>query len=144
MLAISRPSSWDLPLFLHVLGAMTLVGAVATVTLLAVAGLRPERRALLAPLALRVLLALALPAWLLMRGAGQWIDSKENIQGSPDWLSIGTAIGDGGLVLLLVTTLVAWRAVRGASWAARTVAVLAPVYLVLLAVAWWTMSAKPG
>jgi hypothetical protein len=127
-----------------VLGAMTLAGAIATVTVLAVAGLRPARRSLLAPLSFRVLLALAIPAWVLMRGAGQWIDAKEDIQGDPGWLAVGSMIGDVGLVLLLVTTLVAWRGARGAGWAVRTVAVLAPIYLLLLAVAWWAMSAKPG
>ena len=144
MLAAIRPDSWNLPLFLHVLGAMTLAGATATATVLALAGLRPERRALLAPQTFRVLLMLAVPAWLLMRVGGQWIESKEDIQGSPGWLGVGFAVADGGLIVLLVTTIVAWRAARGDGWAGRTVAVLAPIYLLLLAVAWWAMAAKPG
>lgn len=40
MLAVVRPDSWNLPLFLHVLGAMVLVGTLATaaVALLASSG----------------------------------------------------------------------------------------------------------
>ena len=44
ILATTRPDSWALPLFLHVLGAMALAGAMTAVTVLALAGLRrPER-----------------------------------------------------------------------------------------------------
>ena len=35
MLAAVRPNAWDLPLFLHVAGAMTLVGALGTTLTLA-------------------------------------------------------------------------------------------------------------
>jgi hypothetical protein len=55
-------------------------------------------------------------------------------------------MSEGGLVLLVVTAVLAWRSARrgGTGRAAAAVAVLAPLYLVALAVAWFAMSAKPG
>lgn len=144
MIASSRPF-W--PLFLHVLGAMTLVGAVLTVALLSwVAWARPDlgvlRRA-----TWMTLLAVALPSYLLMRLAGQWIYSKEGFDGQndPTWLGVGYGVADMGLLLLLVTLGVAfWWKRAGKPAAGRIVAVLSSVYLVVLAIAWLAMSGKWG
>ena len=144
MIASSRPF-W--PLFLHVLGAMTLVGAVLTVVLLSwVAWARPDlgvlRRA-----TWMTLLAVALPSYLLMRLAGQWIYSKEGFDGQndPTWLGVGYGVADMGLLLLLVTLGVAfWWKRAGKPAAGRIVAVLSSVYLVVLAIAWLAMSGKWG
>jgi hypothetical protein len=140
----SRPF---LPLFLHVLGAMTLVGALLAVVLVSwVAWRRPDigvlRRA-----AWTGLVAVALPAYVVMRLAGQWIYSKEGFSGDddPTWVGIGFIVGDLGLLLLLITIGFAfwWR--RSAKvLAGRIVAVLSSVYLVLLAIAWLAMSGKWG
>ncbi len=143
MLAILRPDSWNFPLFLHVLGAIVLVGAVAA-TLLAAS--RSNDSALLRGVAFRTLLIVALPGWVLMRFAGEWINSREDIPGDPGWLSTGYIVGDGGLVILLVATMVGWWSTRTPEriWPARTVTVLAAVYLVALLVAMFAMSGKPG
>ncbi len=143
----ARPTSFDLPLFLHVLGAMTLVGALLAVALVSwIAWRRPDlpvlRRA-----AWSALIAVALPAYLVMRLAGQWIYSKEGFSGKndPTWLGVGLGVADLGLLLLLVTIGVAfwWR--RSAKpVAGRIVAALSSVYLVLLAIAWLAMSGKWG
>ena len=109
MLAIIRPDSWNFPLFLHVLGAIVLVGAVAA-TLLA-AG-RSKDSALLRSVAFRTLLIVALPGWVLMRFAGEWINSREDIPGDPGWLGTGYIVGDMGLVILLVGTIVGWWSTR--------------------------------
>ena len=65
--------------------------------------------------AFRTLLVVVVPAWLLMRVAGQWIDSKEDIPGDPTWLGIGYIVGDLGLVILVARypdRVVAVRAAR--------------------------------
>ena len=102
MVALVRPDSWNLPLFLHVLGATVLVGAIGATVLIAVRA--PALRRLL----VRTIGFLVLPAWVLMRFAGQWIDSRENVPGDPAWLGVGFIVGDAGLVLLVVMALIAW------------------------------------
>lgn len=143
MLALIRPGTWDFPLFLHVLGATVLVGAVAATVL---AASRSRNSLLLRRATFRTLLLLAIPAWFLMRIGGEWIASKENIPGSPGWLSTGYGVGDGGAVFLLVSAVVAWIATRKPErgWPARTVTVLASIYLIALLVAMFVMSGKPG
>jgi hypothetical protein len=142
--AYSRPF-W--PLFLHVLGAMTLVGALLTVMLVSwVAWRRPEI-AVLRRTAWTTLIAVALPAYIVMRLAGQWIYSKEGFSGNddPTWLGVGFGVADAGLLLLLITIGAAfWWLRSGKPVAGRIVAVLSAVYLVLLAVAWLAMSGKWG
>ena len=141
--AAIRPDSWNLPLFLHVLGAIALVGAMASAALATrVSGAMATLRGL----PFRILLLVAIPAWLLMRIDGQWIDNKEDIQGDPTWLGLGFAVADAGVVVLVVATGVAWWAAKRPNrlWPRRTVAALALLYLAALAVTWWAMSAKPG
>jgi hypothetical protein len=143
MIAVIRPDSWNLPLFLHVLGAVVLVGAIAAVAL---AATRSGASPLLRRVAFWTLAAVALPAWAVMRVAGQWTDSREDIPGDPGWLGVGYLVGDAGLILLLAATIVGWWATRKPErrWPARTVAVLASVYLLALLVAVFAMSGKPG
>jgi hypothetical protein len=144
VIAFSRPF-W--PLFLHVLGAMTLVGAILAVVLLSwVAWARPElgvlRRA-----TWTTLLVVALPSYLVMRLAGQWIYSKEGFSGKndPTWLGVGFGVADMGLLLLLVTAGCSFWWLRSSKQVAgRIVAGLSSVYLVLLAIAWLAMSGKWG
>ena len=146
MIGAVRPDSWNLPLFFHVLGAMTLVGAVATVIVLAAtAGRRPERP-LLASATFRVTLLLVVPAWLVMRLAGQWIASKEGLDDLDlTWIEIGYWVGDGGLLVILLTTGFAfwWSRRRGEGWQRGVVVALAGIYLAALAVAWFVMAGKP-
>jgi hypothetical protein len=131
------------PLFLHVLGAFVLVGGIAALSTLSIAAWWRPERAFLARSALGVLLLVVWPGWVVMRAAGQWLDSKEDIPGDPTWLGIGFAVGDLGLLVLLVLTVSAFLSVGRAPRAGRVVAVLAPLYLAALAVAWWVMAAKP-
>jgi hypothetical protein len=139
MLAIVRPDSWNFPLFLHVLGATLLVGAVGATVIIATRA--PAWRRLLA----RTMGLLVLPAWVLMRFAGQWIDSRENIPDDPAWVGIGFGVGDAGLVLLVITALIAWWGVRRPErrWPVRAVAVISAIYLIALFVAMWAMTTKP-
>ena len=146
-LAVVRPVSWNLPLFLHVLGAITLVGAISTVLILAAAaGRRPERE-LLSRYAFRVMLVLVLPAWLLTRIGAQWTESKEDLGDSDaTWLGIGYFASDIGLLLLLIATGLAWWWSRRRGEGVQRVLLLGigGLYLVALAVTWWAMSAKIG
>jgi hypothetical protein len=144
MIAFSRPF-W--PLFLHVLGAMALVGAMLAVVLVSSVAWRRPDLAVLRRAAWTTLIAVALPAFVVMRGAGQWIYSKEGFSGNndPTWLGVGFAVGDMGLLLLLVTMGVAfWWNRSGKPVAGRIVAGLSSVYLVLLTIAWLAMSGKWG
>ncbi len=143
IVAVVRPDNWNLPLFLHVLGAVALVGAVAAVAVAAWGSLDSP---LLRRVAFWTLLTVVLPAWVLMRLAGGWIDSKEDIPGDPTWLGIGFAVGDIGLIVLVVATIVGWWSARRMQqrWAAQLLTVLASLYLVALLMAMFAMSGKPG
>lgn len=147
MLAAIRPDAWNLPLFLHVLGAVLTFGATAAVAVLAFAG-RPETdRALwLRRLAFTVGLAVLIPAWILMRVAAQWVDDKEFPGGhEPGWVGVGFIVSEGGLLLIVVMLILAWLSRRRLeSRAAAVVPWLASFYLVALGAAWFAMSGKPG
>lgn len=145
MLALVRPDSWNLPLFLHVLGAMTVFGTAAT---LAIAGFAGRRRngheQLLARVALRTFLLGVVPAWILMRVAGQWIAGKEFPDGAeePGWVGVGYAVSEGTGVLLLVAGILAWLSVRRGR-VMLALPLLATVCVLAYAVAWFVMSGKP-
>ena len=147
MFAAIRPDDWDLPLFLHVLGALVLVGGLlAGGTALAIA--RGQVRLL--RLGYFSLLALALPGWILMRAAAEWIYDKEGFTGDDDpaWLDIGFITAEGGGVLLLVALILGGFGVRrvgrgGGSGLLTATAILALVALVAYLVAVWAMGGKP-
>lgn len=133
----SRPTSFDLPLFLHVLGAMVLVGSVLATLILAVA-----RK----PKAFPMLAVVGIPAWLLTLIGGHWTASKESLDHhSPGWISLGMGILEPGVLVLLATIGVAYWWQRSAKpVAGRILAGLASVYLLMLAVAWLAMTGKWG
>lgn len=149
MVASIRPDSWDFPLFVHVAGAMLLVGAlVVVVATMGGALRRGDGVEVLSSLAFRMLLIGVLPAYILMRVSAEWIASKEDVPDDVDWVGIGYAVGDGGLVLTIIAAIVAWRAARrgpaGPGGLGRAVVVLSVVMLLAYAVALWAMTAKPG
>jgi hypothetical protein len=141
--AFSRPF-W--PIFLHVLGAMTLFGAVLTAFLLALAGRRAAGRPAYSRSAFPVLLAAGVPAWVVTVIGAHWIASKEGLDSSnATWLTIGGVILEPGVLILLVTIGVAfWWRRTSKPLAARILLGLSSVYLVLLGVAWLAMSGKWG
>jgi hypothetical protein len=150
VIAIVRPNDWELPLFLHVLGAMLLVGTLV-VAVVALAGewrAREARDAIaLRRLAFGTLLAGALPSYVLMRVGAEWIGSEENVDElDAAWVDIGYVIADLGLVVLIATTVVAWIAVRRGGPGgplSRIAAVLSAVLLAAYVVAVWVMTTKP-
>ncbi len=144
MIAFSRPF-W--PLFLHVLGAMTLFGAIlAAVITSTVAWRRPDLAFLRA--ATFWALVSAVPGYVVFRIAAQVIysDEKDIFGGKdPTWIGVGFIVSDAGLLLLLLSIgLAYWWKRSGKPVAGRIVAGLASIYLVLLGVAWFAMSAKWG
>jgi hypothetical protein len=147
MLALIRPDSWNFPLFLHVLGAIVLAGSTAAVTVLALAARRHRvHGALLSRLAFRTLIFVVVPSWIVMRVGAQLIVDKEFPDKAPGWVGVGFAVSEPGLIILIALGVLAWVSARrgGVGRAAVALAILAPVYLAALAVAWWAMSAKPG
>jgi hypothetical protein len=144
VIAFSRPF-W--PLFLHVLGAMTLVGAILTVTIVSYVAWRRSDLEVLRRAAFWALVVVGIPSYVVMRVGAQWIYSKEGYsgKGDPGWLGIGFGAADAGLLILLVTTALAyWWKRSNKPIAGRIVAALSTVYLVVLAVAWMAMSGKWG
>ena len=150
VLASIRPDSWNFPLFLHVLGAMILVGGlIAGSSSLAFA--KGEDKLL--RLGFWSLMLVSFPGWILMRIGAQWIASKESLDNLPDklvptWLSIGYLVADaGGLVLvlsLIVGGVGVYRMQSGkGSGLLRVTLVLALVLLAAYIVAVWAMAGKP-
>jgi hypothetical protein len=150
ILAAIRPDSWDFPLFVHVLGAMILVGGLLTgVSSLAFA--RGDVRFL--RLGYWTLLAVSLPGWILMRAGGEWIASREGWtkEGvpSPTWLDIGFLLADLGGLILLVSLIVGGVGVyrlregKGAGLLKATL-VLSFILLAAYVVAVWAMAGKPS
>ena len=146
ILAAIRPDSWNLPLFLHVLGATITFGTTAAVAILAFAGRREGERALwLRGLSFKVGVFVLVPAWFLLRIPAQWIASKEFPDNEPGWVGVGYPVTEGGALLIIIMLILAWFGRRTLkSRAAAVVPWLAGVYLVALGVAWFAMSAKPG
>jgi hypothetical protein len=152
MLAIVRPDSWNLPLFVHVAGAMALVATLIVASYsLRIARTRGDQPA--AQFAFRVLWRAVLPAYIVMRVGAQWVQNKEKgLDENATWLSIGFITSDAGALLLIIgivlTGLAARRAKAGASVAGSTGLRVATAFTgVLIAayvVAVWAMSTKPG
>jgi hypothetical protein len=149
VLALSRPTEWNFPLFLHVLGAMVLVGALLT-AVSAFACARGDARFL--RLGYWTLLAVGLPSYIVMRIGAEWIADKEgfNDEGAPEpaWLDVGYIVADAGALLLLISLILGGIGVRrlrdgkGAGLLKATM-VIALIVLVAALVAVWAMSGKP-
>jgi hypothetical protein len=150
VLATVRPDDWNFPLFVHVLGAMVMVGALVLAAT-ALVGARRGNSIALVRLGFRSLLWAALPAWLVMRLGGEWIASKEDLTGDnpPNWVSMGFTTADLGILLLVAATVVAGLGVRrlrsspGGRARPRVATVLVSVLLVAYLVAIWAMTTKP-
>lgn len=152
MLGAIRPDEINLPLFLHVLGAMALIGSLLLVVVsLLVAWRRPEDedRAVLHRLGLRTLFFFVLPSYLVMRIGAQWAESAEELTKSEEeaaWVGIGYITADIGALLLLVSLILAGIAMkrRRGTGLQRAVAVIAALLLVAYLVAVWAMTTKVG
>lgn len=150
LLAAHRPTDWNFPLFLHVLGAMILVGGLlAGASIITYA--RGEVRWL--RLGYWSLLFVAFPGYIAMRIGAQWIYSKEGWEdqpgGDPTWIGIGFGVADLGALITLVALIVGGigvyrlRSGKGAGLL-KAAMVLAWIVLAAALVAVWAMAGKPG
>ena len=132
----------DLALFVHVLGAMALVGSLVVVLAVSAGAARGgDGAAALSRLSFRTLLIGVLPSFIVMRVGAEWVASEAEY-GEPSWIGIGYITADAGLLLTLIAIGLAWRASRRGT-AGRAVMVLATVLLIGFAVAIWAMTTKP-
>ena len=147
LLASIRPDSWNFPLFLHVLGAMILVGAVTTavVAQLTAGGTsEPDR---MRRFSFRTLLLAAIPAYIVMRIGAEWLYSKEfgDTEDDPTWIGIGYGTADAGALVLLIAVICAgiasWKSKSGL---AKASGIIAAIALAGWIVTIWAMGAKPA
>jgi hypothetical protein len=148
VLASIRPDSWNVPLFLHVSGAMILMGGLLTAAL--ALALSHGRESMLR-LGYFSLLAVGLPGYLIMRVGAEWLYSKEGLDDladDPAWVGIGYITADVGALLLLIALITGGIGVRklrngGGSGLLRTSMILSIILLAAYVVTIWAMSAKP-
>jgi hypothetical protein len=148
LLAAQRPTDWNFPLFLHVFGAMVLVGALlagASLMLFARGDTRYLR------LGYWTLLVVALPGYIVMRIGAQWIYSREgweDLGDDPTWIGIGFIVADLGALLTLVALILGGIGVRrlrsgGGQGLLKASMVIAWLVLAAALVAVWAMAGKP-
>ncbi len=145
MSSYSRPF-W--PLFLHVIGAMTLVGAVLTAFIVAWVAWRRPGVTVLARTAFSSLVFVAVPAYVVMRVCAQVIDSTTRASSS-NLPELGQhrprrRRRRAAAPPRQRSAAAYWWLRSGKPLAGRIVAGLSSVYLVLLAIAWLAMSGKWG
>ena len=151
---VIRADSWNLPLFVHVAGAMVVVAALVTAVASLVLAWRAtgEERAAITRFGFRTLLYAGIPAYFVMRIGAEWIYSKEPYSGDndPGWLGIGYITADLGGILILIATILTWlgarrlRAGGGGGALAKTGTVLATLVVALYVIAIWAMTTKPS
>jgi hypothetical protein len=148
-----RTGHVGVPLFVHVLGAMLLVGTLLVVASAILLGWRRDdagEAVALTRHGLRTLLLGVVPAYVVMRVGAQWTESAAGFPDDfdPAWLGIGYITADAGAVLVLVSIVLSALGLRrlrrgGGTGLARAVGVIAVVLLAAYVVAVWAMSGKP-
>jgi hypothetical protein len=136
----------DVWFFLHVGGAMVLVGSLVLAAT-ALAGTWRTDDAGNLRLGYRALLLGALPAFLVMRVAAEILIGDDQYKASEEdaWVGIGYGSSDLGLLLIIISTVLAGISVRRASAGGRTRAatIIIGIMLVLYLVTIWAMTTKP-
>ncbi|HET6602011.1 MAG TPA: hypothetical protein VFG57_08595 [Gaiella sp.] len=144
LLAFTRP---EFPLFLHVFGAMVLVGAATAAVVAQLApGVVTGDGDRMRRFSFRTLLFAALPAYIVMRVGAEWMYSKEfgDTDDDPTWIGIGYITADLGALLLLIALvtggIAAWKSKNRLGKASGVVAAIALAGWIVAA---WAMSGKP-
>jgi hypothetical protein len=149
LLAAHRPTDWNVPLFIHVLGAMILVGGLlAGASFIAFS--RGDVRSL--RLGYWTLLAAALPGYVLMRVGAQWLYSREGwdkLDSDPAWIVIGYIVADVGALFVLIALILGGIGVRRrkdgrGQGLLKAAMVIAWIVLAAALVAVWAMAGKPN
>ena len=145
-----RPDDWNLPLLLHVLGAMVFVGLLAAIAVILVAALRERRPGGGAEAGVPHAPHRRDPVVHRHARGAEWIASEENAPDDAAWIGIGYIVTDLGLLLLIVVTVLAGLASAGRSAAPEPGRLIRPATALTLfliaayAVALWAMTAKPA
>jgi hypothetical protein len=150
VLGVIRPDSWFFPLFLHIAGAMVLVGALTLASLYLIASWRSGSVALIRTAYMSLFYA-ALPGYIVFRVGAEWIADKEGLADSDlAWIGIGYGVSDLGALLLIIAMVIGGISIRRMNRgrtpspiAARIVTALVSLVLVAYLVAVWAMTAKP-
>jgi hypothetical protein len=150
-LAIIRPDDWNLPLFLHILGAMVFVGALTLSSVSLIAAWRSNSAAL-TRLAYRTLFYAALPSYIVFRVGSEWIVDKEGLTDADlAWIDIGYMVSDIGALFLIISLVIGGLSLRkmnrgqaASAISARIVTGLVSLVLVAYLVAVWAMTTKPS
>ena len=148
VLATVRPDSWNFPLFVHVFGAMILVGGLlagASTILYARGDVRFLR------LGYWTLLAVAFPGYVVMRIGAQWIYSRsiyDDLPEDPTWIGIGFIVADLGALLTVIALILGGIGVSrlnkgGGAGLLKAAMVIAWLVLAAALVAVWAMAGKP-
>jgi hypothetical protein len=147
----ARPDHLNFLLFVHILGAMVLVGSLL-LTGTVLAGAWRDGSAARTRLAYRTLLMAVIPSWLVTRVFAQILLDKPDYKPFENdaWVGIGFATTELGLLLLIGATVAAGvgsrRALRdgGTVGTSRKVAAgLVWLLTVMYVVAVWAMTTKP-
>ena len=152
MLAALRTNDLDWPLFLHVAGAMLLVGTLLALLMVLLADWRRRRAGEasgLTRLGAAILVFGVVPSYILMRVGAEWAYSVEDFVDDPDWIGIGYITADAGFVFIVVMLILAGIATRrarrdGGGALFAVTGVLAAILLLAYVVAVWAMTTKPG
>jgi hypothetical protein len=151
VLALIRPDSWFFPLFLHIAGAMVLVGALTLASVYLIASWRSGSVALIRTAYMSLFYA-ALPGYIIFRIGAEWIVDKEHLSDANlSWIDIGYSVSDFGALLLIIALVIGGISVRRMNRggrpspiAARIVTGLVSLVLIAYLVAVWAMTTKPA
>jgi hypothetical protein len=148
-----RTHGIDVALFVHIAGAMILMGGLVTAAGAGIVGWRDEASGL-RRLAALTLFAVALPGWIIMRVGAEWIYSKEGWDDVPDklqptWLGIGYITADAGGIILLIALILGGIGIRrarsgGGAGLLKASTVLAALLIAVYVVTVWAMGGKPS
>jgi hypothetical protein len=150
LLAATRPDDQNLAVFVHVIGAMVLLGGLVTGGTALVLGWR-EATARLLRFGYFTLLAVALPGYIVMRIGAEWAYASgpwDDLPEDPAWVGIGYIIADAGALLLLIALIVGGIGVRkvrngGGAGLLKVSTVIALLLIAAAVVAVWAMAGKP-
>jgi len=149
-LALLRADDTIVPLFLHIFGAMILVGALGLSAVSLIAAWKSLSPAL-TRLGFMTLFYGALPGYIVFRVGAEWIADKEGYSDSDlTWIGIGYGVSDMGFLLLLISLIIGGVSVRRmnrggqpSAVSARIATGLVSLVLIGYLVAVWAMTVKP-
>ncbi len=153
MIAIADRPGWEFPLFVHVLGAMLLVGFLLAVLFALLAAARrtdTPAQLTLTRFAFRTLLIGVLPSWVIMLVAAFWTEAEAPFDEEAAWIGIGHIVAEPiGLLGFILATLFAGLAVRrlkrdgSSSGFVRASTVFTTILVIAYLVAIFVMTTKP-